>query len=58
MPGMSIDDFEFMEIMDNGFGKDNDGRWTAPLPFRSNRPKLPNNKEQAMKRARSLDNIP
>ncbi|XP_055998870.1 uncharacterized protein LOC130047575 [Ostrea edulis] len=50
----SIEDSEFLELMDSEFRKDCDGSWTAPLPFRKNRPKLPNNRSQAMKRARIL----
>lgn len=54
-PGLSRDDREFLEIMEREFQKDTDGNWSAPLPFRNNRPKLPNNKVQAYKRAKSLD---
>ena len=53
-PGLSSEDRECLKLMDKEFTKDSEGYWTAPLPFRSNRPKLPNNKEQALKRARSL----
>lgn len=49
--GPSIDDQRFIEIMNSSFKKDADGRWTAPLPFKENRPTLPNNKTQALKRA-------
>lgn len=54
--GPSIDDQKFIEIMNSSFKKDADGRWTAPLPFKENRPILPNNKTQALKRALMLDN--
>lgn len=36
--------------------KDSDGRWVAPLPFRDKRPTLENNRQLAMKRAKSFDN--
>jgi hypothetical protein len=54
-PGMSSDDRTFLQIMDAGFEKDSDGHWVAPLPFRENRPRLPDNREQAVRRATSLD---
>lgn len=53
-PGPSQDDIEFLTMMDKAFCKGNDGRWVAPLPFRSPRPRLPNNRADAMRRARSL----
>ncbi|XP_056017478.1 uncharacterized protein LOC130053872 [Ostrea edulis] len=54
-PGLSYEDKQFLEIMDKKMYKGQDGCWTAPLPFRQNRQYLPNNKPQAMKRARMLD---
>lgn len=54
-PGLSRDDREFIGIMDEHFQKYDDNNWTAPLPFRFERPRLPNNKTQALKRARMLD---
>lgn len=51
---LSIEDKQFIQQMDEGFCKDQSGNWTAPLPFRSDRPTLPNNREQAQKRANSL----
>ncbi|XP_048734152.2 uncharacterized protein LOC125650167 [Ostrea edulis] len=53
--GLSIDDREFLAIMDISFRKDGNGHWTAPLPFKEQRPILPNNKVLALKRAHSLD---
>lgn len=41
--------------MDMSFEKDRNGHWTAPLPFKEQRPILPNNKVLALKRAHSLD---
>ncbi|MES9882937.1 MAG: hypothetical protein ABW185_18875 [Sedimenticola sp.] len=54
-PGMSVDDNEFIEIMDREFHKNEAGNWEAPLPFRADRPRLPNNRQQAVKRAKTLD---
>ncbi|XP_069106579.1 uncharacterized protein [Argopecten irradians] len=56
--GFSREDQEFLKIMDRDFRKDLHGRWTAPLPFKPHRPRLPNNKSQAVKRAHILDNTP
>ena len=42
--GNSPDDREFIDIMDRGFQKDPDGRWKAPLPFKTPRQPLPNNR--------------
>ena len=53
--GLSTDDREFMQLMDKEFRRDSSGSWIAPLPFKSSRQKLPNNREQALHRARSLD---
>jgi hypothetical protein len=55
--GPSVEDQEFLRIMDSEFRKDEGGmNWVAPLPFRPNRPRLPNNYSQASRRAKSLDN--
>lgn len=40
--------------MELGFYKDKDNSWTAPLPFKTQRRCLPNNKVQALNRFRSL----
>lgn len=53
--GLSIEDKAFLQLMENGFKKEDDGRWSAPLPFRQSRPVLPNNKAQALKRAKAFD---
>ncbi|XP_069133524.1 uncharacterized protein [Argopecten irradians] len=54
-PAWSVEDREFMEIMSNQCVQDEDGFWVAPLPFRTGRTKLPNNKSVAIKRAMILD---
>ncbi|XP_069139397.1 uncharacterized protein [Argopecten irradians] len=51
-PGLSLEDRSFMELMDREFVRTTDGSWSAPLPFRENRPRLPNNQLIALKRAR------
>ncbi|XP_056014066.1 uncharacterized protein LOC125674154 [Ostrea edulis] len=53
--GFSIEDKDFLHVMKSGLKKEEDGHWTAPLPFRRDRPVLPNNKVQALKRAKTFD---
>ncbi|XP_033112194.1 uncharacterized protein LOC117113075 [Anneissia japonica] len=52
--GMSIEDNEFLDLMNHEMEKDKGGNWEAPLPFRFNRSVLPNNKSQAESRMKSL----
>ena len=52
--GTSIEDRKFLQMMDKEFAKGEDGRWTAPLPFRQGRPRLPNNWPVALRRAKML----
>lgn len=52
---LSAEDKEFLSVMDSDFRKDASGNWIAPLPFRRDRPVHPNNRPQAMRRAKSLD---
>ena len=54
-PGLSIEDKLFLNQMDDGFIRDSSGSWVAPLPFRDKRRVLPDNKAQAVKRAKMLD---
>lgn len=54
--GLSIEDIEFLEIMEREFHKDEDNHWTAPLPFRTPRVRLPNNKPEAYRRAKTFEN--
>lgn len=51
---LSIEDTEFLSLMDKELEKDCEGSWTAPLPFKKQRPRLPNNRPQALKRAKML----
>lgn len=53
--GPSIEDLAFLDIMKQGFYKDEDNSWVAPLPFKPQRQLLPNNREQAFNRFRSLE---
>lgn len=41
--------------MNTSFERDDSGHWVAPLPFKQNRLRLPDNKAQALQRARSFD---
>ena len=51
MVGLSVEDREFLTIMDKQMQKGPSGNWVTPLPFRSPRPKLPNNRSYALTRA-------
>ncbi|XP_062585397.1 uncharacterized protein LOC134247072 [Saccostrea cucullata] len=52
--GLSVEDRVFLKLMDTSFEKDEEGFWTAPLPFRQLPDYLPNNKPQAYRRAQIL----
>lgn len=52
--GMSIEDRVFLDITDKEVYMNDSNSWVAPLPFKPNRPSLPNNKWQAAKRLESL----
>ena len=41
--------------MDSEFCMHSSGHWVAPLPFKSSRQRLPNNRQQALHRAKILD---
>ncbi|KAM4012761.1 uncharacterized protein ACNLHF_004514 isoform 1-T3 [Anomaloglossus baeobatrachus] len=51
---LSVEDREFIGIMDCEFSKDKTNHWVSPLPFRSTRVRLPNNRAQAQTRFNSL----
>ncbi|CAG2217211.1 unnamed protein product [Mytilus edulis] len=53
--GLSIEDKEFLKVMDENVHQNSDGNWEAPLPFRYPRQRLPNNRSHAFKRAMNLD---
>ncbi|RXN11518.1 hypothetical protein ROHU_029945 [Labeo rohita] len=50
----SMKDLSFLKIMHNEVYKDETNSWVAPLPFRSPRRRLPNNRQQASSRLLSL----
>lgn len=53
-PALSVEDERFVTIMDKEVFQGESNSWVAPLPFRSPRPALPNNREQAATRLTSL----
>ena len=53
--GLSIEDKKFLDLMNTEFKKATNGHWTAPLPFRSDKRNMPNNRSQAWRRAQILD---
>ncbi|KAK3739372.1 hypothetical protein QZH41_004769 [Actinostola sp. cb2023] len=61
-PGTSTEDRRFLEMMQHGMTKDENGSWEAPLPFRHEVQELPSSQKNAMKRLkstrRSLDKKP
>ncbi|XP_021353411.1 uncharacterized protein LOC110450280 [Mizuhopecten yessoensis] len=54
VPGLSVDDLTFLDMMEGTMKKNADGYWEAPLPIRDDRPRLPDSRAGAMKRAHSL----
>ncbi|KAF6033313.1 hypothetical protein EB796_008379 [Bugula neritina] len=50
---MSQQDLKFLEILNDGIFKDEDGSYVMPLPFKST-PILPNNRHQAEQRLQLL----
>ncbi|KAI3370835.1 hypothetical protein L3Q82_007361 [Scortum barcoo] len=50
----SMEDLEFLKIMEAECYQDSSKSWVAPLPFRSLRQRLPNNRKQAFDRLVSL----
>ena len=50
-----MEDREFVKVMNREFQCDASGNWIAPLSIRPLRLRLPNNREQALHRARILD---
>ncbi|XP_026005436.1 uncharacterized protein LOC113010547 [Astatotilapia calliptera] len=50
----SIEDKRFIQLMNNEMFIDDANSWVAPLPFRMPRPRLPNNRGQALTRFTSL----
>lgn len=52
-PGTSTEDRRFLEIMEHGMTKDENGSWEAPLPLRHAVKELPTSRGNAMKRLKS-----
>ncbi|XP_060618498.2 uncharacterized protein [Anolis sagrei] len=50
----SKDEQRFLEMMNNQVTQDLQGNWIAPLPFKPERPSLPNNRDVALHRLLSL----
>lgn len=55
VPSISLEDREFIKVMDSSYHKNSDSKWTAPLPFRFERVRLPNNRPLDLKRAKLLN---
>ncbi|XP_051934866.1 uncharacterized protein LOC127609150 [Hippocampus zosterae] len=51
---MSFEDETFLKIMAKEVHQDKNNNWVAPLPFKSPRLPLPNNRDQALSRLNSL----
>ncbi|XP_028407859.1 uncharacterized protein LOC114530488 [Dendronephthya gigantea] len=49
-PGQSIEDLKFASIMEAQMTKNAQGNWEAPLPFRNPATKLPDNRQDTLKR--------
>eukprot|EP00794_Sanderia_malayensis_P003872 gene3872-4415_t len=54
MPAKSIEDQQFLSILDAKARKNEAGNWEMPLPFKPQRERLHNNKPAAMKRFNSV----
>ncbi|XP_067373332.1 uncharacterized protein [Channa argus] len=54
IPTISVDEKVFLDILDKEMFVNEANSWTAPLPFRSPRHRLPNNRDQAVKRFTTL----
>ena len=53
--GMSVGDKKFIDFMTSEMTQDENNSWTAPLPFKESRGRLPNNYQQALNRAKIFD---
>ncbi|VDH90930.1 Hypothetical predicted protein [Mytilus galloprovincialis] len=54
---LSIEDRQFLTLMKTYLQKDKDGNWCSPLPFRTPRRRLPNNRAMVLHGAQSLEKI-
>ena len=55
---LSVEDRKFIGLMTSSFRKDEEGFWTAPLPFKQIPDQLPKNKAQAYHRAKNSAHQP
>jgi hypothetical protein len=46
--GLSVEDKDFLKLMDVNFEKDRNGQWSAPLPFHTSRQPLQSNRSLAL----------
>ena len=53
--GLSVEDKQFLKLMDEEFKIDETGHWSASLPFKNTKPVMPNNYPQALKRTHIFD---
>ena len=53
--GLSVEDKQFLLLMKEEMKRDEDGFWTAPLPFKKDIQGIPNNRKLALRRAQLLD---
>lgn len=53
-PGFSVEDRKFLKLMETDFKKDENGRWSAPLPFREGASLPTGGRAQALGRANLL----
>ena len=56
--GTSVEDRQFLNLMNHSMLKNSDGYWEAPLPVKVPRSPLPNNKVQAQNRYRAYATSP
>lgn len=52
---ISQDDMRFLQIMEDGIRLKKDGHYEMPLPFKEDKPELPDNKKYAIQRLKCLE---
>ena len=57
MPGLSVEDRTFVDIMNARVKKNEGGNWTAPLPLRNQVSRLPDSYDDALKRLKSTRKV-
>ena len=53
-PANSVEDNQFLDILDSEATKNASGHWEMPLPFKPERQRLPNNRPMALKRFKNV----